>query len=65
MKEQPCKRDCPERKAGCGTTCERWQAYVKKRNADYEKRRKQREFDEVCFEGKIKNLHRSFTKRRK
>ena len=40
MKNQPCKQDCPERKAHCSATCEKWAEYVKERDADYAKRKK-------------------------
>lgn len=63
--KQPCPRDCPERSAGCGVHCEMWQAYVKARNAEYEERRKEREFDEISYENKCKNIHHSFLRRRK
>lgn len=37
--QHPCK-DCPDRKAGCSAKCEKWAAYVKKRNAAYAERLK-------------------------
>ena len=37
--KHPCK-DCPDRKAGCSAKCEKWAAYVKKRNAAYAERLK-------------------------
>lgn len=33
----PCKKDCPERYAGCGAKCEKWQKYFKARNEFYKK----------------------------
>ena len=63
--KQPCTRDCPDRSATCATTCERWAKYVKWRNAEYENRRKLREFDEVTFNAKVKSIRRNFTHRRK
>lgn len=63
--KQPCARDCPDRVAGCATTCEKWKAYVEERNAGYEERRKSREFDEVCYEGKTKSIKWGFMHRRK
>lgn len=63
--KQPCDRDCPDRKAGCGTNCEKWQAYVKERNEMYSERMKQRDFDDMTCENKSKNMHRSFARRRK
>lgn len=38
---QPCVKDCPDRKAGCAINCEKWAAYLKEREAMYEERRKQ------------------------
>lgn len=31
----PCKKDCPGRKAGCSVGCEAWFEYVAKRNEYY------------------------------
>ena len=39
LKRQPCDRDCPERCAGCQITCEKWAAYLAKREKDYERRK--------------------------
>ena len=65
MIEQPCPRDCPERKAGCGATCERWQAYVKKRNAEYEERNRKADFH-ACKRVVIDRAnHNLWLKRRK
>lgn len=41
LPEQPCVRGCPDRKAGCAVTCEKWAAYLKTRNEIYEKRTKE------------------------
>ena len=30
--------DCPDRKPGCGASCEKWAEYVKARDAEYERR---------------------------
>lgn len=34
-RNQPCVKDCPDRKAGCAAECEKWKAYVAKRNEEY------------------------------
>ena len=39
----PCGKECPDRKAGCAVTCVKWRAYLKERNAFYEKRREEAE----------------------
>ncbi len=39
----PCGKDCPDRKAGCPTSCEKWKAYLDARNANYKKRRSEAE----------------------
>lgn len=31
----PCTRDCGERCAGCAVTCEKWRAYVARREKEY------------------------------
>jgi hypothetical protein len=31
--------DCPNRKAGCAVGCEKWEAYVKVRDREYELRK--------------------------
>ena len=33
--------DCPDRHSGCGATCEKWAAYVAKRDAEYIRRQNQ------------------------
>lgn len=35
----PCKKDCPGRKAGCSVGCEAWADYTAKRNEYYKTRR--------------------------
>lgn len=47
--KQPCERDCPDRSAGCGATCEKWQAYVKERNVEYEERVRMHKDEEIIF----------------
>lgn len=42
----PCGKNCPDRKAGCAVTCEKWRAYIEERNAYYEKRVEERELSE-------------------
>lgn len=34
----PCAKDCPGRGTGCGASCEKWKAYVAKRNEEYQRR---------------------------
>ena len=34
----PCGRDCPDRKVGCASSCQRWKEYTEKRNARYAER---------------------------
>ena len=65
MKQQPCKKDCPRRTAGCGATCKDWKEYVEERNAGYEERVKKWKDEEIVFDGKMKSIHRSFARRRK
>ena len=59
MREHPCKKDCPDRTAGCGATCDEWQKYVKERNADYEQRAKQRESDYEFFDTRVKSIRKN------
>lgn len=63
--KQPCARDCPDRKAGCAATCEKWKTYVEERNAGYEERHKMWEEKNVAFETKIRHIRRNFSHRRK
>lgn len=37
---QPCQKDCPDRRAKCSATCEKWLRYVEERNKRYEERLK-------------------------
>ncbi len=63
--KQPCPRDCPDRKAGCGTNCEKWQKYVKERNAKYEA--EQHNHDYACCKRVVidRAVHLLHRKRRK
>ena len=36
--ENPCGKDCPNRKAGCAIKCPEWLEYVAKRNEVYKAR---------------------------
>lgn len=36
--ENPCGRDCADRKAGCAIDCPKWREYVEKRNEVYKAR---------------------------
>ena len=63
--EQPCPRDCPDRKPGCGANCEKWQQYVAARNAAYEARLRSLDF-ETCKQTVIGRAeHTRWLKRRK
>lgn len=58
----PCGKDCPERKAGCAVSCEKWRAYVKERNENYENRREEAENGTVPtkrLRATNRNLYRS------
>ena len=35
--------DCPRRRPGCGSRCEEWEAYTRKRNKVYEARKEMSE----------------------
>ena len=39
----PCQKVCPDRKPGCGATCEAWKEYAEKRKELYDRRRKNAE----------------------
>ena len=64
MREHPCKKDCPDRTAGCGATCDEWQKYVKNRNAEYEQRLKERESEDIYWAGVSKDIRRRTRNRR-
>lgn len=36
--KSPCKKDCPNRAAGCNITCKAWKIYALKRDREYERR---------------------------
>ena len=36
--DMPCKKDCPDRRAGCAVDCERRKAYAAKRDKEYDAR---------------------------
>lgn len=37
------KKDCSERHAGCAVNCPKWAAYVEARNAEYARRRAEKD----------------------
>ena len=41
--KHPCVKDCPDRKAACAVTCEKWKRYVEERDKVYKKRVKETE----------------------
>ena len=55
------RTDCPRRKGGCQVGCPDWAAYVKERNAEYERRREQADISYVTGLG----LDRAFARRMK
>lgn len=63
--KQPCERDCPDRAAGCGANCEKWQRYVKERNENYEERVQHWKDEEIIFDGKTRSIRKNFSRRRK
>lgn len=48
--KQPCQKNCPNRNAECHTKCEKWLAYEKARNEEYERKGKEKEQDRVLYE---------------
>lgn len=62
--KQPCARDCPDRTAGCGSTCPKWKKYVEWRTAEYERRKREYEQDE-CKSIAIERALRRRRSRRK
>lgn len=51
-RKHPCDPDCPDRKAGCAAICEKWKAYVAKRNEEYERRLTEGENDRATAASK-------------
>lgn len=45
--KQPCHRDCPKRKPGCGATCPDWAAYIKERDEEYQRRHRMCKINEI------------------
>lgn len=45
------RTDCPRRHAGCAVDCPDWAAYVKERDAEYERRKIQFEVDSISYDG--------------
>lgn len=58
MKDNPCKRDCPERSAECRITCERFAEYHEKQKAAKAERDKKKqqitEYNNYKYEVKSK-----------
>lgn len=64
MAKSPCGKNCPDRVVGCHITCEKWAAYEKERNAEYDERAKQRTFNDYFAKQSIKIKHYIHSKRR-
>ena len=47
MKQQPCKKDCPDRKRGCHSTCEKYLTFRKNRLEELEFIHKEKERNSV------------------
>ena len=60
IRQQPCMRDCPDRKAGCAISCPKWAEYIKKREAEYSRRLDIKRIGEAIRDGydRIGNIKR-------
>lgn len=58
------RKDCEKRVLGCHDTCEKWKAYEKLRNAEYDKRKQCLEVNCITRQQKDK-AYAEFVKRRK
>lgn len=65
LNDQPCLKDCPDRSAGCGATCERWKKYVETRNEGYDERKRLFEYGDCKRTVIERAVHRVYVKRRK
>lgn len=56
------RTDCSRRHAGCAVDCPDWAAYVKERDAEYERRKIQFEVDSISYDGIRKAQERRLKK---
>lgn len=56
------RTDCPKRCAGCAVSCPDWAAYVKERDAEYERRKEQADIDWIVHRGLDKAFERRMKK---
>ena len=59
------RTDCPDRKPGCGATCEKWAEYVKLRDAEYERRFNSKYEDRQRISNEKGRKHQEGRKKRK
>ena len=52
--KQPCDRNCPERKPGCGSVCPRWAEWEAWKKQEYRRRLKEAEVTTAVFEGRVR-----------
>lgn len=52
--KQPCARNCPNRKAGFGTTCPDWAKWEEWKKQEYKRRLAEAEVTTAVVEGRIR-----------
>lgn len=54
----PCAKDCPNRKVGCRTGCEKYQKYSEAKQKEYAEKKRQYELDDYTYRSMDRNNRR-------
>ena len=57
--------DCVDRRPGCGATCRKWQAYMKKRNKEYIRRKAANDLNQGLDECRYKAFYKRLKRKEK
>lgn len=60
----PCRKECPRRVPGCGTSCKEWLEYVEERNKAYEEHLVERSNEEISIQ-KLRAIRKKKLDRKK
>jgi hypothetical protein len=50
--KQPCQRDCPKQKPGCGATCPDWAKWEEWKKQEYKARFEKMQVADAIFDGR-------------
>lgn len=61
----PCRRDCPDREAGCHATCERYAEWTEKRAKELEEIQRRRNAEQILLSPFMKRKTRYLKEKKK